>query len=180
MIVAAFLRGMNLGNRRITNAELKQQFVALGFESVATFRASGNVVFEGPEETEAEITTRIEIGLERGLGYPVPAILRTAGELREVAASEPFGLAAQGASKGKLQVSLLADKPSPAARKKVLALAGDQDLLAFGARELFWLPSAGTIDSDLDLKAIKRELGLATMRTKGTIDQLYDKFMGSE
>jgi uncharacterized protein (DUF1697 family) len=36
----AFLRGMNLGNRRIKNDELRAEFEALGFEGVATFRAS--------------------------------------------------------------------------------------------------------------------------------------------
>ena len=39
----AFLRGMNLGKRRIKNEELRREFEALGFEDVATFRASGNV-----------------------------------------------------------------------------------------------------------------------------------------
>ena len=43
---AAFLRGMNVGGQRITNAELRDEFEALGFESVTTFRASGNVIFE--------------------------------------------------------------------------------------------------------------------------------------
>ncbi len=41
----AFLRGMNIGGRRITNDGLRSHFEALGCEEVATFRASGNVVF---------------------------------------------------------------------------------------------------------------------------------------
>ena len=41
----AFLRGMNLGSRRIKNDELRAEFEQLGFEDVATFRASGNVIF---------------------------------------------------------------------------------------------------------------------------------------
>ena len=72
-------------------------------------------------------------------------------------------------------MSLLARKPSATSRQAVLDLATDDDRLAFGARELFWLPSGGTIDSDLDRKAIDAELGVATMRTKGTIDQLVAK-----
>ena len=58
----------------------------------------------------------------------------------------------------------------------MLALATDQDLLAFGKRELFWLPSGGTLDSELDRKAIDRLLGPTTMRTKGTVDLLAAKF----
>jgi uncharacterized protein (DUF1697 family) len=169
---------MNLGSRRITNADLRSEFEALGFESVVTFRASGNVVFETPKEPEAKLIARIEGGLEEGLGYAVPTVIRTAAELQRIVDAEPFDPGAVEASGGKLQVSLLAKRPSAADREAVLALAGDDDLLAFGVAELFWLPSAGTMESDLDLNAIDRRLGLATMRTKGTIDQLHAKHMG--
>ena len=178
--LAAFLRGMNLGNRRISNADLRAEFESLDFQSVATFRASGNVVFEAPREPKAELIERIEAGLQEGLGYAVPTVLRTEAELGEVVGREPFEAAAIAASKGKLQVSLLASPPSAAARKAVLALATDDDRLAFGAAELFWLPSGNMSDSDLDLKAIDTQLGPATMRTMGTIDQLHAKFMASE
>ena len=33
----AFLRGMNLGNRRLKNEELRAEFEQLGFAEVATF-----------------------------------------------------------------------------------------------------------------------------------------------
>lgn len=168
---------MNLGNRRITNADLRSEFESLGFESVATFRASGNVVFETPKASKGKLIERIETGLEEGLGYAVPTVLRTEAELAKIVAEEPFDATAVKASKGKLQVSLLARKPTAAARKAVLKLATDDDLLTFGAAELFWLPSGGTLETDLDLKAIEERLGLATMRTKGTIDQLHAKLM---
>jgi len=78
-------------------------------------------------------------------------------------------------SKGKLQVSLLKKKPSAAAKKKVLALAGGEDLLALEGRELYWLPSGGLLESDLDLKAIEKLLGADTRRTMGTIEQIATK-----
>ena len=71
---------------------------------------------------------------------------------------------------------MLSAKPSAAKRKQVLALATDDDLLAFGKRELFWLPSGGTLESTLDRKAIDKLLGPTTMRTKGTVEQLTAKF----
>jgi len=169
---------MNLGNRRITNADLRSEFESLGFESVATFRASGNVVFEAPKLAKSKLIEKIESGLEDGLGYAVPTVLRTESELAKIVAEEPFDAKAVKASKGKLQVSLLAKKPSAADRKAVTAMATDDDLLAFGPSELFWLPSGGTLETGLDLKAIEKRLGLATMRTKGTVDQLHEKFMG--
>lgn len=82
---AAFLRGMNLGGRRITNSDLCACFEAMGLTGVAAFLASGNVVFEtDPEEPEA-LARRIEQGLQHQLGYAVPTFLRTAEEIRSMA-----------------------------------------------------------------------------------------------
>ena len=80
------------------------------------------------------------------------------------------------ASKGKLQVALLEQAPPAAAKKKVMALGSDDDRLALKGTELYWLPSGGTQQSPLDMKAIDKALGLNTLRTQGTIAQLYDKF----
>jgi uncharacterized protein (DUF1697 family) len=171
----AFLRGVNLGNRRIRNEELRAEFEALGFADVATFRASGNVIFAADDKGEGALTKEIEAGLGGALGYEVPVFLRSCGEVAAIAAQEPFDAKAIEASKGKLQVLLTSKKPTAAARKKVLALAGDEDRLAIEGRELFWLPSGGTIDSDLDLEAIDAALGRGTMRTKGTIDRIAAK-----
>ena len=73
----AFLRGMNLGKRRIKNEELRAEFEALGFEDVATFRASGNVIFAAPRQSEGALTKTIERGLGEALGYEVPVFLRS-------------------------------------------------------------------------------------------------------
>jgi len=170
----AFLRGMNLGGRRITNDELRLHFEALGCEDVATFRASGNVIFADDGEPPAKLTSRLEGGLAEALGYEVPVFLRSAGELLAIAAHEAFDAKLVDASKGKLQIALLMKKPS-AATAKALALSTDADRLAIEGRELYWLPDGGMSDSELDLKAIAVALGPTTIRTKGTIDQIAAK-----
>ncbi|MFL5873477.1 MAG: DUF1697 domain-containing protein [Solirubrobacterales bacterium] len=169
----AFLRGMNLGNRRIKNDELRQHFEAMGFEGVATFRASGNVIFSTPKrEAEAKLAARVESELDERLGYDVPVFLRSAAELAAIAAREPFDSKKVEKSKGKLQISFLKKKPTAAAKKKVLALATGEDLLAIEGRELYWLPSGGLLESDLELKAIEKLLGVDTRRTMGTVEQI--------
>src|SRR5690349_19162901 len=174
----AFLRGMNLGGRRIKNEELRAEFEALGFADVACFRASGNVIFAAEGGEEAVLTERIEAGLGEALGYEAPVFLRGAAELRAIAAHEPFDTSARNASKGKLQVALLLDEPSAAARKEALALATDDDRLASEGRELYWLPSGGMSESDLDLKALAAILGPTTIRTMGTVGQIAAKHFG--
>lgn len=171
----AFLRGMNLGKRRISNAGLVAVFEDLGFSSVATYRASGNVIFEAPRQAEALLIAGIETGLQDALGYAVPTFLRSATKVRGIAAFDPFDLNLVAASDGKLQVSLLTSAPVARERARALALATDDDLLSIAGRELYWLPSGGMRDSDLDLGAIERLLGAATMRTKGTIEGIAAK-----
>ena len=174
----AFLRGMNLGGRRIKNEELRAEFEALGFTDVASFRASGNLIFGAKKQGEAKLTKTIEAGLGEALGYEVPVFLRGIAEVAAIAAQEPFASKLVAASKGKLQVTMLSKKPTAAARKKVLALASDEDHLAIEGRELFWLPSGGTLESELDLKAIEKALGKGTQRTMGTIEQIASKYCG--
>jgi uncharacterized protein (DUF1697 family) len=173
----AFLRGMNVGGHRISNAELCAAFEQIGLPDAATFRASGNVIFDARDGDERDpLAERIEQGLERILGYAVPVFLRDAAETRAIAAEQPFPPERVEASKGKLQVMLLESVPGAATREAVLAHATDADALALAGRELYWLPSGGTIDSDLDLKAIAERIGgLTTMRTKGTIDLIAAK-----
>ena len=172
----AFLRGMNLGGRRIKNEELRRHFEEIGFEEVSTFRASGNVIFATPRrEAEARLAARVEAELGERLGYEVPVFLRSAAEIAAVAARRPFEAKAVERSKGKLQISFLRKKPSAAAKKKVLALASEEDLLAIEERELYWLPSGGLLESGLDLKAIEKLLGPDTRRTMGTVEQIAVK-----
>jgi uncharacterized protein (DUF1697 family) len=173
---AAFLRGMNVGGHRISNVELGARLQELGFSEVRTFRASGNVVFAATDEPPGEIAARIETGLQAALGYAVPVFLRSAKEVRKIAAEQPFEESLIEVSKGKLQVMMLCTRPSAGARKEVLALASDEDRLTFSERELYWLPSGGMLDSELDLKLIGKLLGSATTRTKNTVEQLATKY----
>jgi uncharacterized protein (DUF1697 family) len=173
---AAFLRAVNLGrNRRVTGAQLQEMFETAGAEEVATFRTSGNVVFEASRD----MAKAIEAELEKTLGYEVVIFLRTAKELKEIATATPFPAKEVEASKGKLQVTLLDSRPTAAVRKKVLALATDDDRLAFGKRELYWLPSGGTQSAEIGRLDFEKLLGPTTMRTKGTVELLAEKFFGS-
>jgi len=170
-----FLRGMNLGGRRITNDELRQRFEELGMSAVSCFRASGNVLFASEEGSEEKLKARLEAGLEKSLGYAVPVFLRNAAELKAVSAAEPFDPKLVSASEGKLQVAFLPAKPGTKACKRALALSSDADRLAAKDRELYWLPSGNMSESDLDLKTLESILGPWTMRTKGTVDQIVTK-----
>jgi uncharacterized protein (DUF1697 family) len=175
----AFLRGMNLGNRRIKNPELVKHFEAMGLEDVATFRASGNVIFLDPaDETESKLQKRLERELDERLGYDVAVFLRSAKEVAAIATREPFPAKAIKASKGKPQVVLLGRKPSAKAKKAVEALCPEGDLMVVEDRELHWLPTVGLSETEVDTKALDKALGKGTTRTAGTIEQIAAKYCG--
>lgn len=170
---AAFLKGMNLGRRRITNEDLRAAVETLGFGDVQTFRASGNVAFDAGRRSDSALQRRLEDGLRETLGYEVPTFIRSGAELRAIAAAEPFDLLG---AVGKLQVALLHDRPGAAARSEVLALAAADEQLSFAGRELYWLPAGHLSDSTLDFKRLERLIGPTTVRTIGTIEQIVARW----
>ena len=151
----------------------------MGFTDVATFRASGNVILTADREALSKMTSRIEACLGDALGYEVPTFLRTASDVEAVAAHEPFPVELVNASAGKLQVAFLASQPSAKARAEALGHSTEEDRLALGGSELYWLPSGGMSDSALDLKAIERAVGPMTIRTKNTVEQIAEKYLAT-
>jgi uncharacterized protein (DUF1697 family) len=167
---AAFLRGINVGGRRVKADALCAPFAELGFDAVSSFRASGNVVFDATRKPAAE---RVEAGLEKALGYEVAVFLRTRAELLELAAARPFD------SDGKYHVIFLRRLPPAATQDEALALATRTDRLAFGPRELLWQPAGRMMDAEIDLQKVTKLIGLNTMRTNGTVEQIAAKYFSA-
>ena len=67
---------------------------------------------------------------------------------------------------------------SAKAKKEVLALAPEGDLMEVEGRELHWLPTVGLSETELDTKALDATLGKGTTRTAGTIEQIAAKYCG--
>lgn len=171
---AAFLRGMNLGKRRIKNDELVACFVDLGFSEVGAFLASGNIAFTATGR-RASVTKQLERGLKAALDYEVPTFLRTAAEVQALAQAEAFP--ATSAKRGKLQVCLLKEAPrGDDVPDAVAAFASDADWLRLVDGDLFWWPEGGISTSDLDLRGLERLLGPMTIRTHNTVARMAKKF----
>lgn len=172
----AFLRGMNLGRRRIKNPELCAAFEEIGFTNVSAFLASGNVIFDAEDSDPTEVGAAIEVGLKTSLGYEVPTFLRTADEVKSIAAHNPFADVTSERT-GKLQVALMGEAATQSKRDAALELSNDNDLLEIADKELYWWPKGNFLDSQLDLNALESILGPFTLRTKNTIERLAVKFL---
>jgi len=174
----AFLRGMNIGGRRITNADLCGCFETLGFSGVAAFLASGNVVFES-RANATTVERKVSRGLAEQLGYAVPTFIRSAAEVRAVAARDPFRERPGSTSRGKLQVAFLERPPDPAALAVVAERSDDEDWLEIEGRELYWRPRGGLSESALNVGALERQIGQMTIRTTRTVERLAAKFFSA-
>lgn len=88
----ALLRGINVGGKNIIKmAELKACFESAGFENVATFIQSGNVIFSSDDAASAKLTRQIEGLLGKAFDYQASVVLRTHKELRNTVARAPAG-----------------------------------------------------------------------------------------
>ena len=103
----AFLRGMNLGRRRIKNPELCAAFEDIGFTNVAAYLASGNVIFDAVDSDTDAVAAAIEDpGCEFRLVTRCLRFLRSADEVRSIAEYAPFaGVTAERT--GKMQVAMV-------------------------------------------------------------------------
>lgn len=176
MRYVAFLRGMNLGKRRIKNPELCACFETVGFTAVHAFLASGNVVFESELPADA-VKARLEAGLAEQLGYPVPSMIFTGAAVTAIAAHQPFG-DRPPVPRGKQQVMFMQATPTGDAVRQVMALSTADDWLEIGERVIYWWPAGGLSQSEFDSKALERITGTVTVRTKNTVERLTRKFLG--
>src|SRR5215471_9205178 len=87
----AFLRAINVGGGRTVKMQsLRQAFESLGFSRVATFIASGNVVFETTTKETKALERKIEKALREALGYEVRTFVREEAELAKIVNHWPF------------------------------------------------------------------------------------------
>ncbi|MGH2712014.1 MAG: DUF1697 domain-containing protein [Actinomycetota bacterium] len=92
----ALLRGINVGGKnQIRMADLKACFGDLGFENVATYIASGNVLFDSGERSSTKLTKNIEEALTKTFRYEATVVVRSKAQLRKVVEEAPKGYGSQ-------------------------------------------------------------------------------------
>lgn len=176
----AFLRAVNVGGRTVRMDQLKGIFGSLGFSSVATFLASGNVVFDSPVGDTEELRRVIETGLRESLGFSVPAILRTASELQKVAEYEAFSKAKLETAAA-LNVAFLLSAPGEEAVSRLMRLSSEIDDFHVNRREVYWLCRVKQSDSSFSNAVLEKAIGgTSTLRTLSTVRKLAAKSLGSK
>jgi len=92
----ALLRGINVGGKNLVKmADLRAAIEEMGFDEVATYIASGNVLFRAPRQKREELAARIESGLSRRFGTELKVVLLTEAQLKVVVEGAPRGFGAK-------------------------------------------------------------------------------------
>ncbi len=134
-----FLRGINLGKRRIKMDHLRELFVELGFTDVETFIASGNVIFDDRARDPLKLAARIAAHLEARLGYDVDTFVRTPAEVAALAALQPFARADMDAPENTVHIGFFAATLPTAQASGLAAIRTATDEFHLTGREYFWL-----------------------------------------
>ena len=91
----ALLRGINVGGKNLIKmADLREAFEELGLADVATFIASGNVLFRAPKQKREELAAGIESALSARFGTDLKVVLVTEAQLKGVVEGAPPGFGA--------------------------------------------------------------------------------------
>lgn len=168
--MVAFLRGINVGNRRPKKAELVAAVAGPEFTDVSTYQASGNLVLDtelGPGDAEQLLRRR----LEAALGYEVTCFVRSLDDLRTV-----LGSVAEPPDGAKHEIIFYQDDPGDVARAALAATAGPNDTLRPLGRETVWTHVGGTSGSPLAALTPRPGAPVTTVRTAATIQRIVDKF----
>ena len=158
----ALLRAVNVGGTgKLAMSELKAMCEELGFAAVRTYIASGNVVFTS-RKSEAAIKRALEQRLQAYAGAPLGVLVRSAAEMAQAGADNPFPKAAPNRT-----VAIFLDKAPPA--DALSAIRGQKnEELRLGRREIYVHYGDGMGTSKLVIPAAKT----GTARNMNTIATL--------
>jgi uncharacterized protein (DUF1697 family) len=161
-VFVALLRAVNVGGTgKLPMAELKRLCEKAGFRKVRTYIASGNVVAER-DGSELQAKASLEAELKAYADKPVGVIVRTAAEMAEVVALNPFP--DRAASRA---VAIFLDAaPAADALSGVTGQANEE--LRSGAREIYVHYPNGIGGSKLRIPAA----GDGTARNMNTVAKL--------
>ena len=85
----AFLRGIN-GGLTLKMVDLRKLFESLGFTTIKTVLATGNVIFDASHSNRMAIASQIERAIASTYNYETVAILYTRDELGDLVGANPF------------------------------------------------------------------------------------------
>jgi uncharacterized protein (DUF1697 family) len=137
MVGISLIRGINVGGHNMVRMEaLRGLHESCGLTCVQTYVQSGNVVFQTRLRDLKTIGCRIEDAIEKSHGFRPSVVMRTADELRDVAARNPFA-GRKDVPPNKLIVTFLLGEPDAAGAERLRAIKAAPEEFHLSGRELY-------------------------------------------
>lgn len=172
----AFLRGINLGKRRVKMDRLQRHFEELGFGNVATFIASGNVVFDFPVPDRRKLEEEVESHLEGALGFFTETFVRPLEELDRLVKLE---VVRAGQEEGFTpHVIFLQEAVDDGVEDGLKTVETEDDRFVGLGQEVVWFRRGGLSDSPIKTRDLEKALGgrKNTTRNLNTLQRMVAKF----
>ncbi|WTW93717.1 DUF1697 domain-containing protein [Streptomycetaceae bacterium NBC_01309] len=165
----ALLRGINVGgHNKVPMAELRELLADIGYADAKTLLQSGNAVFTAPTTPTAEVAKAIEAALAAKYGTDIAVMVRTAEEIRAVAAANPLDV-------GHPSQFLVVFYADPVDRTKLEAFdasAHAPEEMALSEREIYYNFPKGMRDAKLPLLVERKLKVRGTGRNWATVTKL--------
>lgn len=167
-VFIALLRAVNVGGTgALPMGELRDLCEAAGFKGARTYIQSGNVVLESGA-SEAKVKAALEKALAAKMGRPVGVVVRSAAEMADVLAANPY-------PEGKpshTYVMFFDEAPAKGALDGLVAPGGEE--VAMGEREFYLHYPDGMGRSKLKVPGAKE----GTARNMNTVAKLVEMATG--
>ena len=140
-VVTSLVRSINIGPKTKVSMEgLRAIYQELGLKNVRTYINSGNVLFESKRSDFDALARDIRNGIEKAFNYRTEVFFRTAEELDEAIAKNPFAGKA-GIEPSRFLVMFLNREPAEEAWERVKEMdAGRQELHLCGRECFLYFP----------------------------------------
>jgi uncharacterized protein (DUF1697 family) len=175
-ILISMLRGVNVGGHNLIKMEaLRALYESLKVQGAQTYLQSGNVVFRTNEKDFVRLAGKIKKAILSEFNVSCEVILRSAAEMREAIAKNPFAGRAD-IEPGKLLVTFLASEPSAEACAGLKTLNADPEELHLVARELYIYFPTGAGKSKLPWSSLEKKLKFppGTARNWNSVTKLLE------
>ena len=167
---AALIRAVNVsGTGKLLKEDLQAMGEACGFAKVRTFINSGNLLFAS-DLGETEVQKRIGQRIDDYFGKHVQVFVRSAVEMAEVAARNPF----PDDKPSGVMATFIEAQPVQAMLDEARDVQGER--LALGPRLIYISYGQGIADSKLKLPAIKH----GTARNMNSVAKMAELLAGLE
>jgi uncharacterized protein (DUF1697 family) len=166
----ALLRAINLGARnKVSMADLREVFAAVGAEDVTTYVQSGNVVFRSSVRSASRLEDALEQQIGADLGLDLRVLVRTAGEIDALLKRNPFR------DPSSVYVTFLAEKPPTARVRELDPERSPPDEFRVVGRDIYLHCPNGYGPSKLSNAYFEKQLGVAaTTRNWRTVTKLAE------